>query len=242
MGWFKDSEIQPQSTRYQFNEPITDNLTLYAKWVPGGIIDHSDETIKVDSVALEQLSQSVFEYFTDAEGYEPTKIVVDFDFDEWNPKESDAAIIDQYAGAGNWVGHDIYLKCWVDDEEYEIIEDTENVIIPITYDLEKIADKSNVAACRVHNGEYCEFTSTPNADGEYAVVDEANDTATVYAKKFSTYGFKFSADTPDPGDSGSDSATSANTGDTNSVPFEACAVLSIVLIGLMVYTRRKKRN
>jgi len=68
--------------------------------------------------------------------------------------------------------------------ETELLETKTLLTIVIPFDF---TGKTNVEVYRSHGGQADALTGTPNAAGEYAVMDAAAGLITVHAKKFSTY-------------------------------------------------------
>lgn len=122
---------------------------------------------------------------------------------------------------------------------------TNDALIGVAYPFE-FSGKDQVRVFASHAGQAYEITSAPNADGEYAALDRAAGTVTVYAKRYSTFGIGYTAA---PGSTpvsvvtpASASAASPATGDPAAPALPvALALAGLACLGLVAARRRRER-
>lgn len=82
----------------------------------------------------------------------------------------------------------------VDGQSGEITDTGSLIKIEIPLPVE-LQSKANYVIYRHHGNGVDKITTTPNAEGEYIVVNEAKDTLTLFVKKFSTYAIAYDSNT-----------------------------------------------
>ena len=174
VGWFADVEL---TNEWNFDTTLTENKTLYAKWVRGTVSDNEGD---VDLVAADGLNDIAKSEKADISLVVRVQETAD-------SSESQTAIKNIENAPKNFEFYDITLK----KSAGETITEASSVIeIKLPYDF---ARKRNIKIYRYHNGNAVELTQLENrntvkpfTDGT-CFVDTQNGYIYIYSSKFSIY-------------------------------------------------------
>ncbi len=173
-GWFADGGLADE---WNFDTTLTENKTLYAKWVRGTVSDNEGD---VDLVVADGLN--------DIAKKEKTDVLLAVKVqEETDGSESQTTIKNIENAPKNFGFYDITLK----KSTGGTISDASSVIeIKLPYDF---ARKRNIKVYRYHNGNAAELaqlenrnTVKPFTDGT-CFVDTQNGYIYIYSSKFSIY-------------------------------------------------------
>lgn len=177
-GWFADSGL---TNEWSFETPVTEDKTVYAKWVRGIVSDSEDDVEDIESSDLTDIARS-----------EKTDITLAVRVrEENNADESQTAIKAADKAPNNFDFYDITLKKFTGGT----VEQAPDAIeIRLPYDFSR---KTNVKAYRHHGGAVQELealgardTEAPYEDGK-CFIDEDGGYVYIYSSKFSTYSIAY---------------------------------------------------
>ena len=173
IAWYADDAL---TTKWNFETPVTENKTLYAKWVQGTVSNHGDH---VDEVEVEGLNDIAKAEETDIKLVVQTEPITEDDTEQ-------TAIKGITDAPNNFNFYDITLE----KSTGGYVTDASSVIeIKLPYDFSR---KTNIKVYRYHNDppeelEQLEARATaPYADGK-CFIDATNNCIYIYSLKFSTY-------------------------------------------------------
>jgi hypothetical protein len=121
-----------------------------------------------------------------------------------------------------------------------------DALVAVTYPFD-FSGKGEVRVFACHAGSAYELAATPNAYGEYAALDRAAGTVTVFAKRYSTFGIGYARAAtsgtiaPVAASASSASSGTAATGDPSS-PAAPAALALAGLAALALAARRRRRG
>ena len=179
IAWYTDDAL---TTKWNFETPVTENKTLYAKWVKGEVSDDEEHVDKVVADGLNEIAK--------AEETDITLVVqVESAAEDDEEQTAIKGIID---APGKFDFYDITLE----KSTGGYVTDASDVIeIKMPYSFSR---KTNIKVYRYHNGEGEELTqleekaTMPYVDGK-CYVDKTNKCIYIYSSKFSTYAVAYDA-------------------------------------------------
>ena len=173
IAWYADDSL---TTKWNFETPVTENKTLYAKWVQGKVSEQENQVYGIEVNGLNNIAK-----------VEETDIKLVVQTEPITEGDTEQNAIKGIADAPNSFNfYDITLE----KSTGGYVTDATSVIeIKLPYDFSR---KTNLKVYRYHNGIPEELAqlearaTAPYADGK-CFIDAANNCIYIYSSKFSTY-------------------------------------------------------